>query len=138
MIRTIAICAAVTASLSTVTFWRGRVDGWDRRAAAQAETDLRAMTDNQQKFLEGLQASQQEGGISARFEADLGRSIEGIQNELSRLSGGIVCAADPDRGLLVDQAVNRANTAITAASAELDDSASANPVATSDRGKNQR
>lgn len=113
--------------LLTGAYTAGRMEGWERRDDAQQSADLAALQQNQAQFLADLAANQQEGGQGARLEAEIGQTLGGIQNELSRLSSASVCYHDPDRGLLVDQAVDTVNESIRTALAQSDGSPGGNP-----------
>jgi len=119
--------AAAAVALASGAYVSGRMEGWDRRDDAQQSADLAAMQENQARFLSDLAANQREGGQGARLEAEIGQTLGGIQNELTRLSSASVCYHDPDRGVLVDQAVDTVNASIRAALGQSDDSPDGNP-----------
>jgi hypothetical protein len=123
----IGMALAVSLAMSGGTYVSGRIEGWDRRDQAQQAADFAALRENQMQFIEDLRANQQEGGQGARLEAEIGQTLGGIQNELSRLSSASVCYHDPARGVLVDQAVDTVNASIRTALGEPDGSAPGDP-----------
>ncbi|OLF81288.1 hypothetical protein AWH62_01020 [Maricaulis sp. W15] len=101
-------------------YLNGRVEGWERRDAAQDAADLAALTASQISFMADLQVALEDGETTARLTSDWAQTIGGIRNEISRISSGVDCPSDPDRSLLVDHAVEEANAALRAAGAQPD------------------
>ncbi|RKQ96412.1 hypothetical protein [Maricaulis maris] len=114
-----ALLVAVLAMISWA-YLSGRVDGWERRDAAQDAADLAAITASQTSFMADLQVALEDGEATARLTSDWAQTIGGIRNEIARISTGIDCPSDPDRSLLVDRAVEEANAALRAAGAQPD------------------
>jgi len=128
---------AVSIALASGAYVSGRMEGWERRDDAQQAADLIAMQENQAQFLADLAANQREGGQGARLEAEIGQTLGGIQNELTRLSSASVCYHDPARGLLVDQAVDTVNASIRTALSQSDAAPGGNPEPSASGSKNR-
>lgn len=138
MIRNVAIAASLAFAVSAGAYLAGRVEGWERREAAQKAADLDQERANQEEFLAQLRASLQEGAASARIDDELDQTLGSIQYELSRLSDGIICPADPDRGMRVDQTISSTNQSISAAGAALNGAAGADTGSAAPRDPNER